>query len=129
MYFYVVPETDHRFEYPSFTGLEMLIREHYYSNDMKVPAGLGALIENHMCLHLPDGFCVGVTDGEFKRTKTLTFWVVSDNTFRMLSHKGSYANPAEAEKREAVCLSCNNNLMGICSSCSGLKMRFASQMK
>lgn len=129
MYFYVVPETDQRFEYPTFIGLELLVREHYYNNDIRLPEALPAAIEDYMCRHLPEGFCTGRTDGEVRRAKTLTFWVVSDNTFRMLSHDGVFEKPEEAERRAKICLSCNNNLMGICSSCSGLKLRFAAQMR
>jgi len=131
LYFYVVPETGMRIEYPDFAGLELKVREHMYTNDIRVPAGLAALIEDFMCRNLPDSFCIGMPDGEFKRVKTLNVWTVSDNTFRMIPGSGDkgFVKPDEAERRAMICLSCNNNLMGICSACSGLKLRFASQMR
>lgn len=128
-YFYEVPETKMFFEHPQFSSLELLVREHYYNNNIPLPEMLSGLIEDYMCRHLPKSFCIGVSDGEFKRAKTLTYWVVADNTFRLLSHKEAYASAEEAEKRAAICMKCGNNLSGICSSCSGLKLRFAAQLR
>jgi hypothetical protein len=82
-----------------------------------------------MCRHLPESVCVGISDGEFKRVKQLTLWVVRDNTQRLLKHDKPYAPPEDAEERAKICMSCKNNLLGICSACSGLKMFFASHMR
>jgi hypothetical protein len=98
LYFYVVPETDFRIEWPTFDGLELKVREHMYNNDIRVPAGLSAIIEDYMCRHLPESVCVGISDGEFKRVKQLTLWVVRDNTQRLLKHDKPYA-PLEIAER------------------------------
>jgi hypothetical protein len=129
IYFYEVPETKQYFSHPQFKNCELLVREHYWNNNIPLPETLPALMEDYMCRHLPESFCVGRTEGELKRAKTLTFWTVSDNTFRMLPHDGLFEPAPEAERRAAICVGCDNNLGGICSSCSGLKLRFAAQMR
>jgi hypothetical protein len=132
IYFYETPETKQRFEHPQFSHLELLVREHYYNNNVETPEMLPALMEDYMCRHLPESFCTGRTDGEVRRAKTLTYWVVSDNTFRILPRPGTaegFVDAQEAERRAGICSRCGNNLSGICSSCSGLKLRFAAQMR
>lgn len=132
IYFFEVPETKQYFSHPQFSHLEILVREHYYNNNITLPEGLPALMEDYMCRHLPESFCLGCTEGELRRAKTLTYWVVADNTFRVLPRPGVdevFATPEEAERRASICAACPNNLSGICSSCSGLKLRFAAQMR
>lgn len=98
--------------------LESQIRAHCAANKIAVPDPLNAAIEDHMCRHLPEGFCFGSTDGK-PRARVVTLQQIKATTSQLAA-----GNPRVriglARARAAVCGACPNNDRTICPTCVGL---------
>ena len=121
-FYYLVPETDVFIEsYQSKAALETLVRQHYAVNKREPPANLMALMEDYMCRSMPEGTCKGSDDGRPVTTRPLTFFKVVEKLEVFFRGRPALITTEEAEKRSAICFSCDQNWPGMCVSCNGLK--------
>lgn len=127
-WFYRVPETGVQFT--CRTGMKELlpkIRQHYDANKLTVPENLPELVEHFICVHVDESFCEGESlPGEPKRKKRLGFFDIMKFTevlFKRYSVSPDkfFVKQDVADSRAQTCMKCNQNLLGICTSCTGLK--------
>jgi len=126
-WFYTVPET--KFYIVVSMSMQELIykvKNHYRINKLSVPENLAALIQDHMCARLSNGYCTG---DPIEGIPPLTFFGVLKGTEKLLqfTNKVGYVSADEAEKRAITCKTCPGNILHFCTSCSGLKQT-ASEM-
>lgn len=124
-YFYIVPETHAEIVAYDKNALTLAVTSHYEVNDLPVPLHLVKLIEHFLCLRNPPSFC----KGEFEPGDVVPLVTSIDGikaatkkiSSRLKWGRGQFlATQAEAEQRALICISCNENKKGICTSCNGL---------
>ena len=125
-WFYEVPETKAFFaSRDSMRSLLKQVEAHYVGNKMPVPSDLEALVENHMCPRLPDGFCLGVRAPSDRKYRPMTFFSIVKFTqtlvSRLFNNGDFFVDRAEAERRSKICVTCPENYRGICTTCNGLR--------
>jgi len=118
-YFYTVSETDTGFEHSVQSQLELMVQEHLVVNKLPVPADLSALIEDYICRHVPESFCFGEDEGR-PRARVVTIFTVKDATQRLFAVNRKFVEQVVANRRASVCAQCTRNVLGACSSCTGL---------
>lgn len=124
-WFYEVPETKVFLSSNDSEGdLLWHVRQHYLANKLPVPDNLQAVVQNYMCLHLPEGFCEGELEPLAKRAAPLTFFSIVQFT-QALVHKLTkadfFVSQEEAERRARICLRCPENSKNLCTTCNGLR--------
>lgn len=131
VYSFRTPDTDAFFSTAeSLSALIRMVRAHYTSVGKEPPANLDALIEDFVCRGVDPSFCEGDHEGRPQVTP-LTVWHVLDFTrllFQKLRSSGGdfFVSRGEAERRASICAKCPKNAIGICTSCTGIKAKFAS---
>jgi len=121
-WFYRVPETKVYFRSKSSLGdVENLVRRNYKDNKLEPPDDLRQKIVEFICRNVAAGFCDGVSGSD-----RLTFFQVlrfTELAFKRLRNADAsfLVTQEEAERRADICRECPENLLGICSSCNGLK--------
>lgn len=131
--FYKVQETGVVLTGNSIEEVHANAVKHMVDNGIVPPPNLPALIEDYVCQNVDGSFCVGSDGLPTKRPSSLTIWQVFEFT-RLLFTKlvfnphDFFVDPGIANKRAQTCSTCPLNRAGICTSCSGIKQRFASMM-
>jgi hypothetical protein len=100
------------------TGLRTKINQAYAALGSEVPADIWEQVMDHMCRHLPEGFCTGDDDGK-PRAKVLTLQQVRKNTEDVVQ-QSEMAPPSQSRFQAEKCLRCDKNNKRICTSCSGV---------
>jgi hypothetical protein len=127
-YFYTVPETGARFESASPSHLLTFLREHYYENSLELPPRLMDLVEHHMCLELPETFCVGrIEDATEQRANVFTFQDI--RAVSMGYDINLSPSPVDLAARAAACAQCPRNIRGMCGTCTGLRYTAAGLLR
>lgn len=117
-YFYEVPETKALFRHPTMSVLLGQIQAHYSENNIAIPGDLATRVEDQMCLHLPDGFCIGSDDGR-PRAKVVTLAGIRKTTTD-LAAGNPRVGPGVAERRARTCSNCPMNDRTACTTCTGM---------
>lgn len=118
MYFYETPDTRVLFRHPTMSAVVRAVQQHYLDNGITAPGNLEALIEDQMCLHMPDTFCKGDDDGR-PRKRVVTLVSIRKATME-LAAGNPRVGPGEAERRARVCANCKHNNRASCTSCTGM---------
>lgn len=120
-WFFEIPETKAYFESVSSRHeLEYKVAAHYRANKFEVPKNLWELIQDYMCLHLPEGYCSGAPV-EGVRQRYLSFFQILESTEKTLRGATMCVTRTEAERRAAICKACPANSLRLCTSCNGLR--------
>jgi hypothetical protein len=117
-YFYEVPESKALLEDFSMTGLLARIRGHYADNGLVVPSDIEARVEDHVCRHVPEGFCYGDLDGR-PRARVVTLDQIRSKTTALAAGRPR-AHPGLARQRAEICGKCSQNDRSACPTCVGL---------
>lgn len=119
-YFYTVPQTGAAFE--AFDRYRLLddVTRHLRASGLPVPETLAADMEDFMCQRLPSGFCKG-DSGPWR--PYITSHSLREFTRMLFRRAGNRATvePRQADERAKTCLSCPENLRGVCTTCDGLE--------
>lgn len=118
VYAFVVDETGAAFSAPTMRRLLEVVRGHLAVNGLACPDDLPARIEDYVCRHAPEGFCMGDPEGR-PVVRGVTLPQIREATARLAS-TGGRASPGEARRRIDVCGSCPRNDRRMCPSCVGL---------
>lgn len=126
-WFYTVPETGKYFESrQNMSDCEAQVLRHYAVNKLTPPENLSALIENHICLHVTPGFCLG-PDPRSKSEIPPTFFEIVQKLEQFFREKRrALVSTREADQRATTCARCPENSLAFCMSCSGLRGRARS---
>lgn len=105
----------------SLDDVESQVARFYRANNIPVPENLRALIEDHMCQHLPSGNCSGPDGRPQYEIQPNYFEVIKvlEDTFRGKTIK--HCTLVEAEDRIKICIPCARHNHGLCTSCDGLR--------
>ena len=118
MYFYETPDTKVLFRHPTMEAVLRAVYMHYHENGITAPDNLEALVQDQMCLLLPESFCTGDDEGR-PRPKIVTLASIRKNTLE-LAAGNPRVGPGVAERRGRTCSNCPYNDRTGCTTCTGI---------
>lgn len=119
-WFYTVPETNVYVEcLTTLAELVYRVRRHYEQNQLPVPENLRAVIEDYICRRVAGGYC---NEGAGSANRQPSFFeAVAATEKLMLAARGWPRGEPDVDSRANTCCQCSENLLGMCTTCNGLR--------
>jgi hypothetical protein len=126
--FYVVEETNTRFENRVFDYLVEEVKTHMRSNEIVIPDNLPEVIEDFICRNVPENYCKGTYEEGKEQKRMFSTASIRNFTdalvnFSIARLKGQpvHVDQKEANRRAQICLNCPLNDKAACSTCNQLE--------
>ena len=124
---YKEPETGFWVEAPTWPDLKRAVRKHRLANNLPIPLGLDATIEQQLCEIVPPEYCQGDSQYTLAPAHAPTLAEAIQGTkviFDWWLHGKQRIPAAEAERRAITCMRCHFNMPAAgCTNCSLAKLR------
>jgi hypothetical protein len=128
---FTVPETGYRIDGElSMIGLLSRVKKHYEANNIALPNGWEASVEDQICRQLPEGWCEYSDGNPSKGARSL---LSAENIIKGITSLATMAkeavsggdvfvDQAEANRRAEICARCYQNMTtNFCAGCSAMQ--------